>query len=78
MNHLHAVYLPVAVTVLIAAGLIWWAIYKGAQEDVVSEDEWERRIAQPIVLERYRELALRRRESKLDRDVREAIEAANR
>lgn len=43
---------------------------------------FEAKVAQPIVLERYREAAERIRavaaESKLDRDVREAIEAAER
>lgn len=38
--------------------------------------EWERRIAQPLVRERYRAAALRMRERSIDREVAEAIAEA--
>jgi hypothetical protein len=44
--------------------------------DLAERDLAMERIAKPIILERYREAAQRLRESRLDRDVREAVEAA--
>ncbi len=58
-------------------GLVVWVLLdrKPADREEPAA-RWERNVAQPAVLERYREAAKRAQETKMDREVREAIEYA--